>query len=136
MGVEIYRSSRFFIVTGKKFVYDEIIENQQAIDYVINKYFPEAERDSDGNEQGKRIYSPVYAAPTINNIPLQPTYPPIPQGMRNLSLTSLAGQMHTQGYSPKDIYSELIKANNAACTPPLPSGEVRNIVKSVTRYRR
>ena len=38
-GVEIYESSRYFIVTGQKLIYDTIIENQQAIDYIVEKYF-------------------------------------------------------------------------------------------------
>lgn len=134
-GMEIYRSSRFFIVTGKKIIFDEIIENQDAIDYVVSTYFPDVEKESNGTAS-PRIYTPIYPTPTPGCVSLQPTYPPIPQGLRNLSLTSLAGQLHTQGYKSKDIYAELMRANKAACKPPLPSGEVQNIVRSVTRYRR
>lgn len=135
-GVEIYRSSRFFIVTGEKLIYDHIIENQEAIDYVVKKYFPEAEKENTGTGLTNRIYSPCYSKPEKGKISIQPTYPPIPQGMRNLSLTSLAGQLHNQGYKKQEIYKELLKANQAACKPPLPVGEIQTIVNSVTKYRR
>ena len=121
-GVEIYRSSRFFIVTGEKLIYDHITENQEAIDYVVKKYFPEAEKENTGTGLTNRIYSPCYSKPEKGKISIQPTYPPIPQGMRNLSLTSLAGQLHNQGYKKQEIYKELLKANQAACKPPLPVG--------------
>lgn len=135
-GVEIYSSKRYFIVTGEKLIFSEIIENQEAINYIVEKYFPEVEKDGgEGNATG-RIYSPVYPAPTKGNIALQPQYPPIAQGMRNISLTSLAGQLHNQGYTREDIYKELLKCNKAACKPPLPDREVQTIVNSVTRYRR
>lgn len=135
-GVEIYESSRYFIVTGRKLIYDTIIENQQAIDYVIEKYFAETEKESENSGCSQRIYSPVYAKPENGRISLEPTYPPIPNGMRNLSLTSLAGQLHNQGYEKQKIYQELLKANIAACKPPLSENEVQCIVNSVTRYRR
>ena len=38
-GVEIYSSNRFFLVTGEKLIYSEIIENQQAIDYIVDKFW-------------------------------------------------------------------------------------------------
>lgn len=134
-GLEIYRSSRYFLVTGEKLIYETIIENQKAIDYIVEKYFPEVEKESSGTGTG-RIYSPHYSKPEGGKISIQPTYPPIPQGMRNLSLTSLAGQLHNQGYGKKEIYVELLKANQSACKPPLPVGEIQTIVNSVTRYRR
>lgn len=135
-GVEIYRSSRYFIITGEKLIYNKIIENQEAIDYIVEKYFAEVEKDSESTGSTGRIYSPHYAEPEKGKIIIQPTYPPIPQGMRNLSLTSLAGQLHNQGYGKREIYQELLKANQAACKPPLPRGEIQTIVNSVTKYRR
>lgn len=47
-GVEIYKARRFFIMTGKVVIFPEIIENQEAIDYVVQKYFPEGERTGGG----------------------------------------------------------------------------------------
>jgi hypothetical protein len=36
----------------------------------------------------------------------------------------------------KEIYSELLYANKAACTPPLPESEAQTIANSVSRYKR
>lgn len=135
-GVEIYKSSRYFIVTGEKLVYETMIENQEAIDYVIGKYFPETVKENDSSGCSQRIYSPQYVKPENGKISLRPKYPPIPSGMRNLSLTSLAGQLHNQGYSKKEIYQELLHANQVACSPPLPTSEIQTITNSVTKYRR
>ena len=133
-GLEIYSNRRYFIVTGERLIYGDIVENQDAIDYIIDKYFP-TERES-GTEHKERIYSPVYHPPVGGKISLGVEYPIIQPGMRNISLTSLAGQLHTQGYEPKQIFVELLKANSQACIPPLPREEVRSIVRSVTRYKR
>lgn len=135
-GVEIYKSSRYFIVTGEKLIYETIIENQEAIDYVVGKYFPETVKENDSSGSSQRIYSPLYEKPENGKISLRPKYPPIPRGMRNLSLTSLAGQLHNQGYSKKEIYQELLHANQVACSPPLPTSEIQTITNSVTKYRR
>ena len=44
-GVEIYKQSRFFIMTGDVLLYDKIVENQDAIDYIVQKYFPNTGSD-------------------------------------------------------------------------------------------
>lgn len=136
-GVEIYQQGRYFIVTGRKLIYGEIIENQEAIDYILEKYFPETQKTNDGSSPKQAaFYTPVFQKPENGKIVLKPTYPPIPQGLRNQSLTSLAGQLHTRGYSKKQIYEELLRCNQQACTPPLPSREIETITNSVTRYQR
>lgn len=135
-GVEIYKSSRYFIMTGNVLIYSKIIENQEAIDYVVSKYFPELPKDNADRSLPQRIYSPIYHKPENGKISLKPEYPPITTGSRNLSLTSLAGQMHNQGYPKGEIYKELLYANSVACKPPLDRSEVELIVNSVTRYRR
>lgn len=134
-GLEIYADKRYFIVTGERIIYDDIIENQAAIDYILERYFPQTERERETGMR-ERIYSPVYKAPTAGKISVSVEYPKILPGMRNLSLTSLAGQLHSQGYEPRQIYRELLKANASACSPPLPVGEIESIVRSVVRYKR
>lgn len=133
-GVEIYQTGRYFITTGKKLVYADLIENQKGIDYVVNTYFPTAVRTSKGFS--RKIYRPVYPRPSNGRIPLRPQYPPIGRGGRNMSLASLAGQLHAQGYDRDVIYRELLYANEQACDPPLPKSEVETIVNSITRYER
>lgn len=135
-GVEIYKTGRYFIMTGDTLLYDKIVENQEAIDYIISKYFPEI-RESAPNKRGLwKAYNPIWERSTEGKIKLRPKYPAIPDGCRNLSLASLAGAMHNQGYSPKHIYNELLHCNEVACDPPLSQREVEGIVSSITRYRR
>ena len=135
-GVEIYKSNRYFIMTGDKILrnVDKIVENQEAIDYVIEKYFPETDREST-DSNGVNIYSTDYEFDE-DSIVVKPMYPSIPNGMRNISLTSLAGQLHMQRFNKSIIYNELMHVNKVACTPSLSEREVANIVESITRYRR
>lgn len=134
-GVEIYKSARYFIMTGDTLLYHMIEENQDAIDFVVENYFPEIRQEKETSFTG-RIYSPVWELPENNRIKLRPVYPRIPNGSRNICLTSLAGMLHNIGYSKANIYKELEYANLTACDPPLDRNEVQAIVRSVTRYKR
>lgn len=135
-GVEIYKTARYFIMTGDVVLYDAIIDNQEAIDYIVDKYFPEM-RASENKAFNPKIYTPIWEKPMIDGrIKLRPVYPLIPDGCRNICLTSLAGMLHNQGYTPQAIYDELTYCNTVACEPMLPDGEVVTIVHSVTRYKR
>lgn len=135
-GVEIYKSARYFIMTGDTLLYREIEENQEAIDYVVEKYFPETRQEKETSVYGGRIYSPIWEMPENNRIKLRPVYPRIPDGSRNICLTSLAGLLHNQGYSKGQIYDELKYVNQVACDPCLPLYEIQTIVNSITRYKR
>lgn len=135
-GVEIYKAARYFIMTGDTLLYDTIVEDQGAIDCVVEKYFPETREEKAGERYGGRIYSPIWSLPENNRIKLRPVYPRIPDGSRNICLTSLAGMLHNQGYSKQQIYDELLYANMVACDPPLDRNEIRTICNSVTRYKR
>jgi hypothetical protein len=133
-GVEIYKQSRFFIMTGDTLIYDKIIENQVAIDYIVQKYFPVTREQS--NQWGDRIYNPIWVNSEQGRIKLRPVYPRIPNGCRNVCLTSLAGMLHNQGYNPQQIYDELLYCNTVACEPKLHENELETIVNSVTKYKR
>lgn len=136
-GVEIYRARRFFIMTGKVILFSEIIENQEAIDYVVQKYFPEGEKtSSNGKPLVQKIYSPQFRKPEGGKVFIRPDYPDILSGGRNISLTSLAGAMHNTGYSKNQIFRELCYVNQNCCHPPLHERELETICDSVTRYRR
>jgi hypothetical protein len=136
-GVEIYKQARYFIMTGETMLYTSIVENQEAIDYIIETYFPEMRETSPTQRPiYNRIYSPIWQMPEGNRFKLRPVYPRIPDGSRNICLTSLAGMLHNQGYNKDQILDELIYANTVACDPSLPNSEIRTIVNSVTRYKR
>ena len=136
-GVEIYKTARFFIMTGNAVAdVNEIRENQVALDQIIEKYFPET-RERKSTNIAPRIYSPEWDCPKGNKrVKIRPNYPRIPDGCRNICLTSLAGMMHSIGYSKGHIFRELQYANDTACDPPLPVSELRSICNSVTRYQR
>ena len=135
-GVEIYKDSRYFITTGDVLLYRKIEENQTAIDYVVETYFPETIREGEGRENVNRVYTPLWELPKDGRVKLRPVYPRIPNGCRNICLTSLAGMLHNQGYDQQQIYDELTYANVVACDPSLGEDELETIVRSVTRYKR
>lgn len=135
-GVEIYKQSRYFIMTGDVMMYDKIVENQSAIDYIVDKYFPEMRNKSNGKQATEKIYQPTWEKPSNDKIRIRPVYPRIPDGCRNICLTSLAGMLHNQGYSARQIYDELNYCNKVACEPMLSVNEIETIVRSVTRYKR
>ena len=135
-GVEIYQARRFFIMTGKVLIFPEIIDNQEAIDYVVGKYFKETEKTGNNSSMVQRIYSPKFPKPAGGRIFIRPDYPEIPDGGRNISLTSLAGALHNTGYTPMQIYQELQRVNKEVCKPPLPDRELQIIAESISRYRR
>ena len=135
-GIEMYKAARFFIMTGDVIGYDYIINNQSALDKIIANYFPET-RTSKTTIITPRIYNPEWDSPKgSKRVKIRPNYPVIPDGCRNICLTSLAGMMHSIGYTKGQIYRELQYANNTACNPPLLDCELRTICNSVTRYRR
>lgn len=135
-GVEMYKTARFFIMTGDALPHDGIVKNQAALDYIVEKYFPEV-RASKTTTVTPRIYNPEWdLSKGSKRIRVKPRYPVIPDGCRNICLTSLAGMMHSIGYSKAQIYRELKYANETACRPPLHDSELKAICNSVTRYRR
>lgn len=136
-GVEVYKTARFFIMTGNSFGAIECVrENQAALDYIVDNYFPET-REKKSTTVTPRIYNPEWDCPKgCRRVRIKPNYPVIPDGCRNICLTSLAGMMHSIGYTKGQIYRELQYANSTACKPPLDDGELRAICNSVTRYRR
>ena len=136
-GLEIYKSARFFIMTGDAVDRArKIHEGQAVLDYILEKYFPET-REKKSATVTPRIYNPEWDCPKgSRRVKIRPNYPRIPDGCRNICLTSLAGMMHSQGYTKAQIYRELQYANDTACDPPLPLGELMSICNSVTRYQR
>ena len=91
----------------------------------------------------ENIYKLTQLPPEIKQALLNDNYKPtstatigdsIPQGQRNQTLASLAGSMRHRGLSQIVIEQSLLEVNMRCCKPPLPSGEVLNIARSITRY--
>lgn len=138
IGVEAYQQSRFFILTGDVFEYGELVENQNAIDWLVSRFFPTCTTPSTTSKNkpiSNSYYTPIWNMLNNNKTPVRPFYPLIRDGGRNLSLTSLAGKLHTNGWKPLDIYQELLLVNKTSCKPPLQDTEIQTIVRSITRYK-
>lgn len=135
-GLEIYQEARYFIMTGNTTLYKDIVDNQEAIDYIVSKYFPEQGRTGK-SRYNEKIYTPKWVEPVKDGrVKLRPVYEPIKKGCRNISLLSVAGTLHTLGYSKKAIYNELQRVNKEACEPPLDNREIQTICNSIVKYRR
>lgn len=135
-GVEIYKTQRYFIMTGNTLKFTEIIENQEGIEYVTKKYFKDEISNNNELSTFDRIYEPVWRWGSKNKVPIRPRYPQIHEGSRNVSLLSLGGQLLSQGYSPKQVRQELRWVNSKYCDKPLDNRELESICKSVLRYTR
>ncbi len=59
----------------------------------------------------------------------------VPVGLRNSSLTSMAGTMRRRGFEADEIAAALLKVNANRCKPPMPDSEVWKVARSVTRYK-
>lgn len=59
---------------------------------------------------------------------------PIPVGMRNSTLTQFAGYLHSKGVPQKSVLAALKTLNLDMSERSLPDREVRQIVRSVSRY--
>lgn len=151
-GVEIYKSKRYFICTGKVILgYKNIESNQEGIDYVLNKYFSSNLDKVSGQEtlygkreggkferkdKGTKIYTPEWKNPVKGRFTLNPKYPEIKEGSRNISMLSLAGQLWNNGYKIRDIYKKLCEVNQQQCKPPLKESELERICNSISKYER
>lgn len=132
-GIEIYKSKRYIIMTGNKFISnDDIEERQGEINKILDKFFSDEDcriREC-GTGTGNCIYMHKYTRDKL----FSKTYPIINEGGRNNCLTSYAGYLKMLGYSKGDILTRLLYVNQVACKPMLPVREINLIVNSVTKY--
>ena len=137
-GLEIYQDSRFFVMTGRQRFYSELIENQPAIDYILETYFREEVRQhKEAGNIKPRYYNPKTKINIAEGkIVLSKEYPDISEGSRNNSLLSLGGQLLSAGKTPKEIYEILSNVNKTKVHPPLTDREIQTIAKSVEKYRK
>lgn len=137
-GVEIYASRRYFVTTGDVYVYKNIIENQSAINYILDKYFSNLFQNKKENSIYKdKIYNMRHSVELSNGtLTIKKSYDDIEQGGRHMAILSAAGQYHQQGYSLEQIINKLEYINDKHCKPPLEHREICTIAKSVIKYER
>jgi bifunctional DNA primase/polymerase-like protein/primase-like protein/uncharacterized protein DUF3987 len=91
---------------------------------------PPAAELPEAPESVRRLLREAKARPTTSRVQES-----IPAGMRNDTLTRLAGSMRRPGMSEDAILAALREENRARCTPPLDDDEVKTIAHSVARYK-
>lgn len=134
--MEIYKDGRYFVLTGNVFKYKEITANQEAIDWVISKYFSTRTVVC----KHKKSISQVEPKVTIEfekkgkKIKFKYMYKRIQEGCRNIALTSLTGTLKNSGYSMRQAQAMINKVNKIVCPNPLREWEIKNIVRSIYRY--
>lgn len=118
-------------LTGKTVVYEDIVENEEALQWFHERYSFFVRDDE------MEYYSPNYFRQvSMDGDTLKITYPVFEPGERHLSLLSYGGKMLTDGFSMHEITMKLYDMNVLYCTPPLPYEDVERIIKSVKKYSR
>ncbi|WP_165170631.1 primase C-terminal domain-containing protein [Adlercreutzia sp. ZJ242] len=133
-GWEIYREGRYFVLTGRTVMFSEIAEAQAGIELVLDEHFSDVER-SGGEGRRNKIWKPSWAVDEATGR-MSVSYEEVSQGSRHLALVSLCGHLHSCGAHKSAVYSSALAANDQYMRPPIPEAEVRQVVDSVTRYRR
>ena len=134
--MEIYKDGRYFILTGKVLKYKEITSNQEAIDWVISKYFSTRTRLCRHTKSITQLEPKVTIDFCVNGKKIEWRYPykKIKEGCRNIALTSITGTLKNSGYSRLAAFNMIQKINKIACPNPLEVWEIKNIVRSIYRY--
>lgn len=135
--MEIYKDGRYFVLTGNVLKYKEITSNQQAIDWVISRYFSIKTRTLIMYKKSiPQIDPKVTIDFRLNGKKIEWRYPykRIREGCRNIALTSITGTLKNSGYSRLSAFKMIQKINQIACPNPLDLGEIKNIVRSIYRY--
>lgn len=133
-GWEIYKNSRYFVLTGRTILYKEIVPAQKGINAILAARFKDEKRDKN-NCYSEIIWSPQYAVDTTKHI-ITCEYPPVDEGNRHLSMVSFCGSAYTAGACEKTLLTSALKTNDMYFNPPLAAEEITQIVKSVMRYKR
>lgn len=135
-GWEIYKTGRFFVMTGNLLQDGELREAQNAIDLILAEHFKRASKSGSSGEYDSRIWEPTWPEIEGTLIPVIADYPPVSSGSRHLSLVSYCGQMKSAG-AGVELLRELAKdANQRFFNPPLSESEVDQVVASMARYER
>lgn len=118
-----------YYLTLETIVYDRIIRNQEAIDWLFREYgfFT---RDYSDEHISERYYRTV----TFSDGILKVSLPEIKQGSRHKTLLSYGGRLLSEGYEMERVEIKMYDFNVMYCVPPLQYSEFQGIVESVKRY--
>lgn len=133
-GWEIYQEGRYFLLTGRTVMFSEISDAQDGIRFVLAEHFEDEVRDGSGERRNK-IWRPSWSLDEQTGR-ISVSYEHIASGSRHLALVSLCGYLHNCGAHKAAVHKSALAANEQYMRPPLPDEEVRQVVDSVTRYRR
>lgn len=134
-GWEIYREGRFFVLTGQTVMYSDIQNAQEGIDLALSKHFSDDIPKADTPKgDKKRIWAPTYSM-RDGKISL-PTFDTVSPGSRHICMVSFCGQFWTALAHKNTVLRMARAVNERYMSPPLEDNEIRQIVESVTRYRR
>ena len=116
-----------YYLTGETIFYTKVIRNQEAFEWLHFKYLFFVQEE----EYISRNY---FRQITMDGDVLKITHPIIQTGHRHKELLSYGGRMASEGFSAHEITLKLYDVNTLFCAPPLPSGDVERIIKSVIKY--
>ncbi len=136
-GWEAYAEGRYFLITGRVFAFGEIADAQDGIDLVVARHFaarPHA-GGTDGPRRDERVWAPEWSLDGATGR-FSMDMPTVPPGSRHISLVSLGGQLRSAGAGEGALLAGLMEANARWMSPPLPDAEVRQVARSMQRYRR
>ena len=136
-GWEIYREARYFVLTGRTVLYTGIAEAQEGIQFILDEHFADAETETGEGVRRRRekIWKPEWAVDEPSGR-ISLSYERIDRGSRHLALVSYCGYLHNCGAHKSTVLRAALAANAQYMRPPVPEDEVRQVVDSVTRYRR
>lgn len=133
-GWEIYREARYFVLTGRTVMFEDIAEAQEGVQFVLDEHFAEIEVEGSSGRRDK-IWKPTWSLDEETGR-MSCAYEEVSRGGRHLALVSYCGYLHNCGAHKQAVLKAALAANESYLRPPVPEDEVRQVVDSVTRYRR
>lgn len=134
--VEVYKSGRFFVLTGNACNGLGVEETQEGLDRLVEREFKEMlDRSVQGGSRSPLIYEPTWTLRKDGRVPLDPEWPDVSSGARHISMVSFYSQMVARDMSPDECLEAAIECNGKHMKPPLPDAELMAIARSGERYR-
>lgn len=134
-GWEIYKTGRYFLLTGSCVLYRDIVDAQSGIDAILDKHFSNA-NESSSQRCGDRIWGAKWRHERTGMVMIEPERETVSSGSRHISMVSYCGQLHTCLAHRDFMLEQALATNERYMDPPLDESEIVQIVDSVARYAR